>query len=102
MFTGDLMVADTMPGFGDAYPAAWADVLRRLALEVTGGTVVPGHGGALTSIDVRQRREEMRAMVALGRAVARGRMGEREAVRRSPFTRGPTLTAIQRIRAELA
>jgi glyoxylase-like metal-dependent hydrolase (beta-lactamase superfamily II) len=102
LFAGDLMVDDTMPGFGDAYPIAWAGVLRRLAAEMRTGAVVPGHGGALTPAGIRERRDQMREMVTLGRAVARGRIAERAALQQAPFTRGPTLTAIERIRAELA
>jgi glyoxylase-like metal-dependent hydrolase (beta-lactamase superfamily II) len=101
-FAGDLMVADTMPGFGDGFPVAWAGLLVRLAGEITNGTVVPGHGGAIDPAGVRERRDQMAWMVALGRAVVRGEMGEKDAARESPFTRGPTLTALQRIRGELA
>jgi glyoxylase-like metal-dependent hydrolase (beta-lactamase superfamily II) len=102
VFSGDLMVADAMPGFGDAFPVAWAGVLKRLAGEIWTGTVVPGHGGALAPSDVRERREQMAELVRLGRAVTRGAISETDAVRRSPFTRSATGTALARIRAELA
>jgi glyoxylase-like metal-dependent hydrolase (beta-lactamase superfamily II) len=100
-FAGDLMVADTMPGFGDSFPIGWARLLQTLAGTITSGTVVPGHGGALTPPAVVQRRDQMVEMVRLGRAVAGGTLSERDALRQSPFTRGPSATALARIRMEL-
>lgn len=101
LFAGDLMVADTMPGFGDSFPVSWSRLLGGLASEITAGTVVPGHGGALGPAGVVERRDQMAEMVRLGRAVAGGTMSERDALRQSPFTRGPTTTALERIRLEL-
>ena len=100
-FAGDLVVADTMPGFGDAFPVSWSRVLGGLVHDVAGSSVVPGHGGALGALDVRARRDQMVELVSLARAVMRQQLGEPEAIRRSPFTREPTRTALARIRAEL-
>jgi glyoxylase-like metal-dependent hydrolase (beta-lactamase superfamily II) len=100
-FAGDLLVADTMPGFGDSFPLAWSALLRRLTADIGNGTVVPGHGGALDPAGVRERRDQMAEVVRLGRAVVRGTTDEREAVRRSPFGRPATQLAFERVRAEL-
>lgn len=100
-FAGDLLVEGTSPGFNDAYPISWSQVLARLAREVAAGVVVPGHGGALAASDIASRRAQMEEMARLGRAVVRGEIGEEAAATQSPFNRATSLQAIARIRAEL-
>jgi glyoxylase-like metal-dependent hydrolase (beta-lactamase superfamily II) len=101
LFAGDLLENDAAPGFGDAFPVAWAATALRLSILV-GGAVVPGHGSVGERGFADRQASDLAALAGLGRSLAEGRLDEAEAVRRSPFPAGPTATALARIRLELA
>ena len=101
LFAGDLLENDAAPGFGDAYPIAWAETARRLLALVT-GPVVPGHGSVGDSAFVTRQAADLAALAGLAGQVAAGAIDAAEAVRRSPFPAGITGTALERARLELA
>ncbi len=100
LFAGDLLENDAAPGFGDAYPVAWAATALRLSTLVS-GAVVPGHGSVGDRAFADRQAADLAALAGLGRSLVEGRLDKEEAVRRSPFPAAPTATALERIRLEL-
>ncbi len=100
LFAGDLLENDATPGFGDAFPVAWAATALRLSTLVS-GPVVPGHGSVGDRAFADRQASDFAALAGLGRSLVEGRLDEAEAVRRSPFPAAPTATALARIRLEL-
>ena len=101
LFAGDLLENDAAPGFGDAFPVAWAATALRLSTLVN-GPVVPGHGSVGDRAFADRQASDLAALAGLGRSLVEGRLDEPEAVRRSPFPAAPTATALARIRLELS
>lgn len=102
LYAGDLVVADTAPGFSDSFPIAWGDVSRRVAKLVAGGVVVPGHGGPLDVGYVNEQGDQLRGVASLGRQLACGEIGERRALREAPFRPAVARIALARVKEELA
>jgi glyoxylase-like metal-dependent hydrolase (beta-lactamase superfamily II) len=102
LFAGDLLENDAAPGYGDAFPGAWAEAVGERLLQLVAGAVVPGHGSVGDRDFVAAQAADLRAMAELGRQVASGELDESEAVRRSPFPADTARTAIKRSTLELA
>lgn len=102
VFAGDLLENEAAPGYGDAYPSAWAETVAERLVPLIGGAVVPGHGSVGDRAFASAQAADLRAMAELGRQVARGELDGDEAVRRSPFPSGTARTAIARAALELA
>ena len=100
LFAGDLLENAPAPGFGDSYPIAWAETGRAL-LELVDGTVVPGHGDPFDRAFAERQVAELAELARLGRDAASGAISLDEAVRRSPFSAGPSAEALERARLEL-
>ncbi len=100
LFAGDLLENDAAPGFGDAYPIAWAATALRLSTLVN-GPVVPGHGSVGDRAFADRQASDLAILAGLGRSLVEDRLDEAEAVRRSPFPAAPSATALARIRLEL-
>jgi glyoxylase-like metal-dependent hydrolase (beta-lactamase superfamily II) len=64
IFSGDLIEEGAPPSFGDAYPLDWAATLDAAGFA---GTVVPGHGDAVTVDYAATQRDEIAAVAALAR-----------------------------------
>ncbi|HEX5578710.1 MAG TPA: MBL fold metallo-hydrolase [Candidatus Limnocylindria bacterium] len=101
LFAGDLLENDAAPGYGDAYPRAWADTVRDGLLPRVHGAVVPGHGGVGDRAFVAGQAVDLAAMAELGTRLAAGELDEEEAVRRAPFPEGTARTALRRALVEL-
>jgi len=101
-FAGDLLENEAAPGYGDAYPDAWAATVGERLVPLIGGAVVPGHGSVGDRAFATAQAADLRAMAELGRLVAAGELDEEEAARRAPFPAGTARTAIARSALELA
>jgi glyoxylase-like metal-dependent hydrolase (beta-lactamase superfamily II) len=96
LFAGDLLENDAPPGYGDAYPAAWATAVTERLLPLVTAVVVPGHGNVGDHAFALAQAEDLRAMAALGGQVAAGTLDEEEATRRAPFPERTAETALRR------
>ena len=65
-FGGDLIEESGPPFFGDGFPVAWPETLRRV-LDGGSSTFVPGHGAVMTAEDVTSQLEELAAVADLAR-----------------------------------
>ncbi len=99
LFAGDLLENDAAPGFGDAFPMAWAETAGRL-LALVAGPVVPGHGSVGDRAFAEGQARDLALLAELGRQATAGSLDEAEAVRRSPFPADTTGMALERIRLE--
>jgi glyoxylase-like metal-dependent hydrolase (beta-lactamase superfamily II) len=102
VFAGDLLENEAAPGYGDAFPGAWAEAVAERLVPMISGAVVPGHGSVGDLAFAKAQAVDLRAMADLGRQVARGDLDVEEAVRRAPFPAGTARTAIARSALELA
>ncbi len=66
VFAGDLLEEGAPPYFGDGYPIAWPDTVRRLA-DLGAAVVVPGHGDVMTPAMVERQIDELAAVALLAR-----------------------------------
>jgi glyoxylase-like metal-dependent hydrolase (beta-lactamase superfamily II) len=96
LFAGDLLENDAPPGYGDAFPAAWAAAVTERLLPLVGGAVVPGHGSVGDRGFALAQGADLQAMAALGAQVAAGMLDEHEATRLAPFPERTAMTAIRR------
>jgi glyoxylase-like metal-dependent hydrolase (beta-lactamase superfamily II) len=96
LFAGDLLENDAPPGFGDAYPAAWARTVTDLLLPLVEQVVVPGHGRTGDRANAVAQAADLQSMAALGAQVAAGQLDEEEATRRAPYPAETARTAIRR------
>jgi glyoxylase-like metal-dependent hydrolase (beta-lactamase superfamily II) len=99
---GDLLEKDAPPGYGDAFPAAWAETVGQRLLPMVTGVVVPGHGGVGDRVFAAAQAADLGAMAALGARVAAGELDEDEAVRVAPFPAATATTALRRSGVEVA
>ena len=102
MFAGDLLENEAAPGYGDAFPGAWAVTVAERLVPMIDGAVVPGHGSVADRAFASAQAADLRAMAELGRQVAGGELDEEEAVRRAPFPAVTARTAMARSALELA
>jgi glyoxylase-like metal-dependent hydrolase (beta-lactamase superfamily II) len=96
LFAGDLLENDAPPGYGDAFPAAWASAVTDRLLPLVTGRVVPGHGSVGDRDFALAQAADLHAMAALGAQVASGELDEHEATRLAPFPERTAKTAIRR------
>ena len=101
LFVGDLLENDAPPGFGDAFPLAWAETAVEL-LGFDASAIVPGHGTVGDEAFGRRSIEELRVMAGLARQVIGGEIGLPEALSRAPYPEATARLAIERARLELA
>ncbi len=102
LFAGDLLENDAPPGYGDAFPAAWASAVTDRLLPLVTGRVVPGHGSVGDHAFARAQAADLRAMAALGAQVAAGTLDEEAATGLAPFPERTAATAIRRWAFEAA
>jgi glyoxylase-like metal-dependent hydrolase (beta-lactamase superfamily II) len=102
LFAGDLLENHAAPGYGDAFPSAWAEAVGERLLPLVAGGVVPGHGSVGDRAFAASQAADLRAMAQLGGQVANGELDEDEAIRRSPFPAETARIAIGRSALELA
>jgi glyoxylase-like metal-dependent hydrolase (beta-lactamase superfamily II) len=102
VFAGDLLENEAPPGYGDAFPNAWAVAVTERLVPLIDGAVVPGHGSVGDRAFATAQAADLRAMAELGRKVASGELDHEEAVERAPFPAGTARTAIARSALELA
>ena len=67
LFAGDLLENDAAPGYGDAFPRAWAVTVQERLLPLVGNAVVPGHGSVGDRAFVAAQAADLAAMAELGR-----------------------------------
>ncbi len=102
VFAGDLLENEAAPGYGDAFPGAWAVAVTERLVPLIAGAVVPGHGSVGDRAFAIAQAADLRAMADLGRQVASGELDQEEAIERAPFPVGTARTAIARSVLELA
>jgi glyoxylase-like metal-dependent hydrolase (beta-lactamase superfamily II) len=102
LFAGDLLENDAPPGFGDAYPAAWARTVTDRLLPLVRNVVVPGHGSTGDRANVVAQSADLQSMAALGAQVAAGQLDEDEAARLAPYPADTAEIAIRRSGVEAA
>jgi glyoxylase-like metal-dependent hydrolase (beta-lactamase superfamily II) len=102
LFAGDLLENEAAPGYGDAFPGAWAVAVTERLVPLVAGAVVPGHGSVGDRAFAIAQAADLRAMAELGRQVASGELDREEAIARAPFPAGTARTAIARSAIELA
>jgi glyoxylase-like metal-dependent hydrolase (beta-lactamase superfamily II) len=102
LFAGDLVENDAPPGYGDAFPAAWAATVTKQLLPLVRQVVVPGHGSVCDRGFAVAQAADLQAMAALGAQVAAGQLDEDEATRLAPFPASTATTAIRRSAVEAA
>ncbi|HYN63834.1 MAG TPA: MBL fold metallo-hydrolase [Candidatus Limnocylindrales bacterium] len=100
LFAGDLLENDAPPGYGDAYPAAWATTATERLLPLVKDLVVPGHGTVGDRGFAHAQAADLQAMAALGAQVAAGTLDEDEATRLAPFPARTAKTAFRRSAVE--
>jgi glyoxylase-like metal-dependent hydrolase (beta-lactamase superfamily II) len=100
LFAGDLLENDAAPGYGDAYPAAWAATVTERLLALVRDVVVPGHGGVGDRAFADAQATDLQAMAALGARVAARRLDEDEAIRLAPFPAETARIALRRSAVE--
>jgi glyoxylase-like metal-dependent hydrolase (beta-lactamase superfamily II) len=100
LFAGDLLENDAEPGYGDAYPAAWAATVTERLLALVRDVVVPGHGGVGDRAFADAQATDLQAMAALGARVAARRLDEDEAIRLAPFPAETARIALRRSAVE--
>jgi glyoxylase-like metal-dependent hydrolase (beta-lactamase superfamily II) len=96
LFAGDLLENDAPPGFGDAYPPAWARTVTDRLLPLVQEVVVPGHGSTGDRANAVAQAADLRSMAALGARVAAGQLDEEEAARQAPYPTETAKTAVRR------
>jgi glyoxylase-like metal-dependent hydrolase (beta-lactamase superfamily II) len=96
LFAGDLLENDAPPGFGDAYPAAWARTVTDRLLPLVREVVVPGHGSTGDRANAVTQAADLESMAALGAQVAAGQLDEDEATRQAPYPPETARTAVRR------
>jgi glyoxylase-like metal-dependent hydrolase (beta-lactamase superfamily II) len=96
LLVGDLLENDAPPGYGDAFPAAWAETVKQRLLPMVTGVVVPGHGSVGHPAFAAAQAADLGAMAALGARLAAGELDEDEAVRLAPFPAATAKTALRR------
>jgi glyoxylase-like metal-dependent hydrolase (beta-lactamase superfamily II) len=96
LFAGDLLENDAPPGFGDAYPAAWARTVTDRLLPLVRDLVVPGHGRTGDRANAVAQAADLQSMATLGAQVAAGQLDEEEATRRAPYPPETAKTAVRR------
>ncbi|HEY7846605.1 MAG TPA: MBL fold metallo-hydrolase [Candidatus Limnocylindria bacterium] len=101
LFAGDLLENDAPPGYGDAYPRAWAATVTERLLPLVRDAVVPGHGSVGDRAFVTTQAADLAAMAELGALLAAGQLDDDEAIRRAPFPEDTARTALQRALAEM-
>jgi glyoxylase-like metal-dependent hydrolase (beta-lactamase superfamily II) len=100
-FGGDLIEESGPPNFGDGFPVAWPDTLRRV-LDGGSTTFVPGHGDLMTIAEVTAQLEELEAVASL--AMESHRAGvplDAVDLARSPYPAAVTAEAMDRAYLEL-
>jgi glyoxylase-like metal-dependent hydrolase (beta-lactamase superfamily II) len=102
LFAGDLLENDAPPGFGDAYPAAWAQTVTDRLLPLVQKVVVPGHGSTGDRANAAAQAADLQAMADLGAQVAAGQLDEEEAARQAPYPVETARTAVRRWAIEAA
>ena len=102
LFAGDLLENDAAPGYGDAFPRAWATTVTERLLPLVRNAVVPGHGGVGDRSFVAAQAADLAAMAELGAWLAAGELDEEDAVGRAPFPAATARTALGRALQELA
>lgn len=101
-FAGDLVEQGGPPNFGDAFPVAWADTLKRL-VEVTRSTVVPGHGDVVGLGYVMGALEQMTWLSDTARvALAHGLAADHVDLTGAPYPVETCRQALERAYAELS
>jgi glyoxylase-like metal-dependent hydrolase (beta-lactamase superfamily II) len=95
IFSGDLVIAEGDPYFGDAYPLEWPDTLRTMR-GAAHGTVVPGHGpiGDVRLID--RAIAELDLVRRLSLEVAEGALSLSDAITIGPYSADVTSEALAR------
>ncbi len=101
LFVGDLLENNAPPGFGDAFPLAWAETAVKL-LGYDAAAVVPGHGTVGDAALARRGADELRAMADLAQQVLGGLIGPEEVVSRAPYPEATARLAIERARLEIS
>jgi glyoxylase-like metal-dependent hydrolase (beta-lactamase superfamily II) len=96
LFAGDLLENDAAPGYGDAFPRAWAATVQERLLPLVRNAVVPGHGGVGDRAFVVAQAADLAAMAELGAWLAASQIDEEEAVGRAPFPEHTARTALSR------
>ncbi len=99
LFVGDLLENDAPPGFGDAFPTAWAETAVKL-VSFNAAAVVPGHGTVGDAAFARRGADEFRLMADLAQQAVDGRIGLEEAVQQAPYPEVTARLAIERARLE--
>jgi glyoxylase-like metal-dependent hydrolase (beta-lactamase superfamily II) len=102
LFAGDLLENEAPPGFGDAYPAAWATTVTDRLLPLVREAVVPGHGSVGDRTFVVEQAADLLAMAALGTRLAAGQLDEEEAIRLAPYPADTAEIALRRSVLEAA
>jgi glyoxylase-like metal-dependent hydrolase (beta-lactamase superfamily II) len=102
LFAGDLLENDAAPGYGDAFPRAWAATVGERLLPMVRSAVVPGHGGVGDRSFVTSQAADLATMAELGARLVAGELDEEEAVRQAPFPEQTARMALGRARMELA
>ncbi|MGA2513880.1 MAG: MBL fold metallo-hydrolase [Candidatus Limnocylindrales bacterium] len=100
LFAGDLVEEGAPPSFEDSYPLDWPGTLGRM-LDVTGGTVVPGHGEAVTREFVEGQLADLSALAELARRVRFDGGSVEDALPLSPFPAAAARAALLRAFAQL-
>ncbi|HEX6475076.1 MAG TPA: MBL fold metallo-hydrolase, partial [Candidatus Limnocylindria bacterium] len=101
LFVGDLLENDAAPGYGDAYPRAWAETVMDRLLPLVRSAIVPGHGAVGDRAFVEAQAADLATMAELGALLAAGALDEEEAIRRAPFPVATARTALSQGLAEL-
>jgi glyoxylase-like metal-dependent hydrolase (beta-lactamase superfamily II) len=100
LFAGDLLENDAAPGYGDAFPAAWATTVTDRLLPLVKDVVVPGHGAVGDRAFALAQATDLQAMAVLGERVAAGELDEDEATRLAPFPAETARIALRRSAVE--
>ena len=84
VFLGDLVEEGAPPAFGDSYPEAWPETLRRGF--VPRRAVVPGHGRSVDAAFVAEQLEELEEVASLAREVVAGEVVVDVAAAKGPYS----------------